>query len=150
MFCFSTPVYGYHQISIQKGLYGHWSKVTEELLEFQDAVNQKATLMSLCELADLYCALQAYCEFNGYEDVWNSAFLRKPLPVSTAGWDCPDTQAAELTAHLFEFHQSPSAAQLVNIMAWLETYCQQYRMTLRDIAHLGFLTHNAFKIGARV
>lgn len=149
MFCFNTPAYGYHQIKIQKGFHGQWSKVTEELLEFQDAVSQKAVLMSLCELSDLYCALHAYCEFNGYEDVWNSAFLRESLPVSTAGWELPETQATQLTSLLLEFHQTPRAAELLNIMAWLETYCQQYNMTLRDIAHLGFLTHNAFKTGVR-
>lgn len=53
---------GYHIMDIPRGHYGEASKVMEEALEFQDAVNQGVVLMALVELSDLYGAIQGYLE----------------------------------------------------------------------------------------
>ncbi|KKN66615.1 hypothetical protein LCGC14_0469500 [marine sediment metagenome] len=44
----------------QRGTYGDFSKVVEEIQELQDAHEQSAKIMVLCELADLYGAIEAY------------------------------------------------------------------------------------------
>lgn len=51
---------GYHKKAITKGKFGDFSKVLEEIEELQDAYEQSAKIMILCELADLYGAIEAY------------------------------------------------------------------------------------------
>lgn len=53
---------GYHSKVIKKGIIGEPSKIVEELEEFIDALDQKATIMSLIELSDLYGAIECYLE----------------------------------------------------------------------------------------
>lgn len=53
---------GYHQRKIPKGVLGEPSKIAEELAELEDAVEQKNPILAMCELADLYGALEAVAE----------------------------------------------------------------------------------------
>lgn len=53
---------GYHLREIKKGVLGESSKIAEELEELFDAEEQDAKLMALCELADLYGAINAYID----------------------------------------------------------------------------------------
>jgi hypothetical protein len=53
---------GYHLISIPKGEIGEISKIQEEVLELEDAFKQGAKIMALCELSDLYGAMEAFIE----------------------------------------------------------------------------------------
>jgi len=50
---------GYHTREIQKGTLGETSKIREELEELEDAELQGIRLLAMCELADLYGALEA-------------------------------------------------------------------------------------------
>lgn len=54
------PEYGYHKAKIPKGVLGQFSKIYEETLELQDAIEQQNHIMALCELADLYGAMREY------------------------------------------------------------------------------------------
>lgn len=56
---------GYHITTIPLGVYGKPSKITEEYLEFLDAVQQNNRLMSLLECSDLIGAIKGYAEANG-------------------------------------------------------------------------------------
>ena len=57
---------GYHLKEIvTKGVYGEPSKIREELEEFEEAVEQNNRILALCELADLYGALEAVVEKYG-------------------------------------------------------------------------------------
>lgn len=57
---------GYHLREIPtKGTYGTPSKVREELEELEEALEQDNRLLALCELADLYGALEAVAETQG-------------------------------------------------------------------------------------
>ena len=56
---------GYHAVEIPRGTYGEFSKIEEEFLELQDAVNQNNPVMMLCELTDLIGAIE------GYARKWN-------------------------------------------------------------------------------
>lgn len=49
---------GYHTRQISKGTLGQSSKIREELEELEDAEQQGVIILALCELADLYGALE--------------------------------------------------------------------------------------------
>jgi rubrerythrin len=51
---------GYHTKKIQKGEFGHASKIREEYEEFIDAYEQSNPVMELVELSDLIGAIEAY------------------------------------------------------------------------------------------
>jgi len=50
---------GYHTREIKKGTLGETSKIREELEELEDAELQGIRILAMCELADLYGALEA-------------------------------------------------------------------------------------------
>lgn len=50
---------GYHKSEITKGILGYPSKIQEELEELQDAVLQEDKILTICEMSDLYGALEA-------------------------------------------------------------------------------------------
>lgn len=50
---------GYHVRQIAKGVLGEASKIQEELDELLDAEAQQNKILAMCELADLYGALEA-------------------------------------------------------------------------------------------
>lgn len=54
-----NDIIGYHLKAIPKGVYGEVSKIREELEELEDAEEQGIRVMAMCELADLYGAIQA-------------------------------------------------------------------------------------------
>jgi hypothetical protein len=51
---------GYHVKPINKGQLGQFSKIREEFEEAQDAFEQGATIMLMCELADIIGAIECY------------------------------------------------------------------------------------------
>lgn len=59
---------GYHTREFEKGVYGTVGKIREEWEEFLDAHEQGARVLELCELADLYGAIEGYLE-TAFPDV---------------------------------------------------------------------------------
>lgn len=55
---------GYHDVRIKKGTIGEISKIREELEELEDANRQGNSILSLCELSDLYGSIEAFLEKN--------------------------------------------------------------------------------------
>ncbi len=53
---------GYHINKIERGQFGEFSKIKEEFLEAEDAIEQGNKIMLLVELADLIGAIEGYCE----------------------------------------------------------------------------------------
>ena len=53
---------GYHRRTIPKGKLGEISKIDEEYLELQDALDQNNPVMVLCELCDIVGAIEAYAK----------------------------------------------------------------------------------------
>ncbi len=51
---------GYHTREIPKGKVGHFSKIEEEFLELKDGWEQDDLILQLCELSDLYGAIEEY------------------------------------------------------------------------------------------
>jgi hypothetical protein len=57
--------FGYHTQFIPKGEYGEFSKVEEEFEELKDAwLNRESSVLSVCELSDLYGAMEAFAEIT--------------------------------------------------------------------------------------
>lgn len=52
----------YHLNQIPKGVLGQPSKIREEFLEFEDALEQNCPPMAILELADLIGAIEAYAK----------------------------------------------------------------------------------------
>lgn len=52
----------YHINEIKKGVLGEYSKVQEELAEYEDACAQGIKVMAMCELADLIGAIEALAD----------------------------------------------------------------------------------------
>jgi len=59
---------GYHLRKIKKGEYGEISKIQEELDELYDAIGQDNKIMAMCELSDIYGALEGYLK-NYFPDL---------------------------------------------------------------------------------
>ena len=56
---------GYHTKEIQKGEFGKFSKIKEEFEELEDAYTQLDSILIICELSDLYGAIEEYIK------IWN-------------------------------------------------------------------------------
>lgn len=56
---------GYHKKSIPKGERFKFSKIKEEFLELEDAVEQNDHILQLCELSDLIGAIEDYISVRG-------------------------------------------------------------------------------------
>lgn len=54
--------FGYHTKHIDKGILGEFSKIYEEVLEMEDAIEQNNKIMVLNELTDIYGAIESYLE----------------------------------------------------------------------------------------
>lgn len=52
---------GYHNKYIERGKFGEFSKIKEEFLEAEDALEQGNNIMLLVELSDLIGAIEGYC-----------------------------------------------------------------------------------------
>lgn len=56
----------YHLRKIQtEGVFGHPSKIREELEELEEAMEQDNRILAMCELADLYGALEGVAHSLG-------------------------------------------------------------------------------------
>jgi hypothetical protein len=53
---------GYHLKRIEKGKVGEFSKIMEECLELEDALDQKCKIMAQVELSDLYGAMEEFAK----------------------------------------------------------------------------------------
>jgi hypothetical protein len=73
---------GYHIKEIEKGNLGEFSKIKEEWQELEDAVLQKDSILTLCELSDLVGAIEEYLkrwnmnlnDLKNFSDKTKSAF----------------------------------------------------------------------------
>jgi len=50
----------YHKQKIEKGKFGEFSKIKEEIDELLDAHDQKSDMLVLCELCDIIGAIEGY------------------------------------------------------------------------------------------
>ncbi|PIZ95416.1 MAG: hypothetical protein COX80_04410 [Candidatus Magasanikbacteria bacterium CG_4_10_14_0_2_um_filter_33_14] len=57
---------GYHKKQIERGIYGEFSKIKEELQELEDAFEQHDKILQICELTDLIGAIEGYAQKHFY------------------------------------------------------------------------------------
>jgi hypothetical protein len=73
---------GYHLKEIPKGEFGAFSKIKEEFLELEDAVEQRDPIMALVEMSDMIGAIEEYIkrwnmnlkDLKDFSDKTKSAF----------------------------------------------------------------------------
>lgn len=73
---------GYHKKEIERGVLGEFSKIKEEFQELEDAVEQKDSILTLCELSDMVGAIEEYLKrwnmnldtLKNFSDKTKSAF----------------------------------------------------------------------------
>lgn len=73
---------GYHKTTIKKGIVGEFSKIKEEFQELEDAQLQNNNILSICELTDLYGAIEEFIkkynltmqDLQDFSDLTKSAF----------------------------------------------------------------------------
>lgn len=53
---------GYHIRPIEKGVLGEFSKIKEEFQELEDAMMQQCKILAICEVSDLYGAIELFIE----------------------------------------------------------------------------------------
>lgn len=76
---------GYHKTKIPKGILGEFSKIEEEFLELKDAKEQGDKILILCEISDLFGAIEEYIkkwnltlyDIKQFSDKTKSAFKDK-------------------------------------------------------------------------
>jgi phosphoribosyl-ATP pyrophosphohydrolase len=76
---------GYHKKEIEKGELGEFSKIKEEFQELEDAIDQGDKILILCELSDMYGAIEEYLkkynltidDLKSFSDKTKSAFKEK-------------------------------------------------------------------------
>lgn len=54
----------YHKKNIEKGVYGDFSKITEEYEELKDAIDQDCKILILNEISDLLGSIKGFVEKN--------------------------------------------------------------------------------------
>lgn len=57
---------GYHKRTINKGIYGEFSKIKEEFEELEDSFLQNDKILQMCELTDLLGAIEGYAQKHFY------------------------------------------------------------------------------------
>ena len=76
---------GYHKTDIPKGEIGKFSKIKEEFLELEDAVNQGDLILQFCELSDMIGAIEAYIAPRGLDLVDLKKFSDKTISAFKEG-----------------------------------------------------------------
>lgn len=144
----------YHIRNIEKGMLGEWSKVLEELSEFEDAIEQSAQIMALIELSDLYGAINMYTlnKFSkSFELIYSEHASEYEFDLVYMGVSVPNAEAlANIIKELSVLDNTDSLlTQLTLIYIYLDGYLSDYNLSIEDLKRMSFITERAFKSGRR-
>ena len=110
---------GYHRAKIHKGTYGMISKIQEEVEELQDAHDQGSKILELCELADLYGAIEGYLgaahPHVSMDDLKHMSNLTK-----SAFHEGERKSSSSTVSHEHNLVQSSDLADIASSIAWAE------------------------------
>lgn len=132
---------GYHLKEIPRGEIGHFSKVTEEFLEFCDALEQKSNIMALVELADLLGSIKLYLIKNGHGKEWENI---------TSVDDSPAVDAEEVKRVFNILNQDISISNYKYFFNTLHCYLKNYHLELNDLIIMSDITERVFLNGHRI
>jgi hypothetical protein len=138
---------GYHLYEIPKGQMGQYSKVTEEFMEFQDALTQECSIMAILELADLVGSAKYYFFEYDMDALWThligSLLQRKTtLPVN----------AIDLEESFQHTINETNPAHWEKVCAFIDdidAYVRQFNLSLKDLLAMSHITERAFINGYR-
>lgn len=143
----------YHLKHIEKGTLGEWSKVVEELEEFEDAIQQDAQLMALVELADLYGALDCFLS-NKLNTTVQSVHqaLKEAEPYNLLAMGLSFPTANELIKYVSNVNPDNIENLVISsgmVAGFMDCYAHNFNMDLNDLAKMSMITARAFKSGRR-
>lgn len=142
-------------MNIPQGVYGELSKVTEELYELADALDQCNPIMAMCEVSDIYGAIQG---FVWKHEILTFSQLVVPFdfinPYCEANCNYTDfgwvVKCIDLT-HLLE-DQKPryTVEQVLGIIMYrIKVYAEYRGFTWANVQDMAEVTRTAFESGHR-
>jgi len=136
---------GYHIKFINKGVLGHFSKITEEFNEFIDAHEQGSFVMELIELSDLIGAAISFYRTHGKESRWVNVHevLMKEKSNTIMSFDDLVAKFNTLNAN------NPDFTDLANFILYIHHYVKQFNLTYKDLYKMHTITERAFLSGQR-
>jgi len=138
---------GYHIRNIPKGIVGEFSKVSEEFLEFEDAVEQTSVVMALVELSDLIGAIEAFLATNQKEKLFNDLILKFTNDTSYHVINFSDLK--ESFSELENFVKLGDYSKFENFLKDLNSYVKQYNLSMSDLYTMSQITKRVFVNGYR-
>lgn len=133
---------GYHLVEIKKGVYGKFSKIEEEFAELQDAYNQKNKILQICELSDLFGAIEEHLKVQ-YSVKIETLVTKNEYPVifDDLGFFIKDFYTVSF---------SDKFRKIKHIIELLLLYTKQnFNLTFDDLKSFSDLTKSAFIEGKR-
>lgn len=144
---------GYHIKEIQKGQLGEQSKIYEEALELQDAIEQDCRIMQLVEMSDLVGAVEYFAIKHDVLDIENFKNLLNSLTYARVDFD--NSEIGHLLQTIEKYPEDKDSITLENwmskILLSLHYFLNKYHSgyTLEDLYKMSKITERAFVNGRR-
>ena len=136
---------GYHITeNMPQGVYGEFSKITEEVAELLDADLQQCSIMTIMEISDVVGALYAHYG----EDHMNDCYCDSIRPE-----DC-DLDHSDLVNDLSKIHKAlelepTNVNLLIDFIHVLVVWLHKFNLTFSDAKSMADITSRAFINGHR-
>jgi hypothetical protein len=138
---------GYHIREIKKGIVGEFSKISEEFLEFEDAVEQASVVMALVELSDLIGAIEAFFAKKQKQNFFNE--LIDKVKNNTNNHVTDYFSLKESFSILSQSVQVDDYSNFEKFFNDLDSYIKHYNLTINDLYTMSQITKRVFLNGYR-
>lgn len=137
---------GYHISEIPNGIFGEFSKVIEEFLEFEDSIEQRSVVMELVELSDLIGAIEAFLDRNGK---FSLSVLIKNVKINNSNYLVDYADLKEGFSILSHAVKMNDYSKFGNFLDELNCYVRKYNLTINDLYIMSEITKRVFVTGCR-
>jgi uncharacterized Zn finger protein len=137
---------GYHINEIPNGIFGTFSKVIEEFLEFEDSIEQKSVVMELVELSDLIGAIEAFLDRNSNESL--NDILEK-IKTNNSQISVDYAELKENFSILNHAVKMNDYSKFEGFLDELNCYVRKYNLTINDLHIMSEITKRVFVTGCR-
>jgi hypothetical protein len=137
---------GYHINEIPNGIFGEFSKVIEEFLEFEDSIEQNSVVMELVELSDLIGAIKEFLYRNGAKSL--SEIIEK-IKINDSQLVVDYTDLKESFSILNHAVKVDDYSKFESFLADLNCYVTKYNLTINDLHIMSEITKRVFVTGCR-
>lgn len=138
---------GYHLYNIPRGELGQFSKISEEFLEFTDALDQNCHVMALVELSDLMGSIKCYYKAHNQQNEFDSIVSSVQNQPQNKPVDFFDLEENFLILNSASPENKWSKFEL--FISELHQYVKKYNLTLQDLMVMAQITERVFVNGYR-